>query len=814
MRKVVSENRLAMRLPVACLVALSCSGSLGCGERNKFSAETDDEYTEPFNNVVIGTRSGVITILPTGVSQVAEGAEVKAPVLIGADASNRAGAAPESAATSAAAEGGFGLWHFDDCSPSSQILLDSSGLGANVEHALNADCTEGAKGTGVNFRSTGDVMQVPEEPQFSVGQHLGVAAWVNPKTVEGDQPIVIKRLNNETAFSLGVHKGNIEMSVVLSTGKTVISRAPISADRWTHVAGMFDGTFVFLFIDGKQFGQVYGAGTVRDVSAPIRIGATTQSQYFNGAIDEVFITTQNVGSDALTSLSCITRPSTTTITPQTSGPVPPDTPVHYDVSFKNNDFGACEPKYYLFDISQTQQGISTSQTSDVQLVQPGEAAKFGVSVIGTQEADPGLHIVPFSASASGDGFESLDGQLNYELSDPPGCFVRVRRELMITDLSVVDDPIRTAGAFDPGFPQSNPDGTAAGVWSFGHLMRELAPSPAEAPAMTLDLLQHWLSYQTVNGFSVWPRPAMQSQVIDVWPRTSNGELDLDRSPLTLQAIVNRIDLRNLAEGSAGEGRLIFGVNGPRNFRNFTVSFNYNLVAHSQADVNNWANRWHALGAVPFPSEEYNAALEAITRSFTDRGASPGSPNSSGLSELRTNEAAFSLLWELRSFALSPTTGFLDEVPVKETPELGFNSTSTFTDFVNQNAAAIIAEIPGAYSGVVPALFEGKPFLAGSALNNSIIVWNGPGLTNSEARYHASINTCNGCHGRETNTRSMMVRPRESGQEAELSPFLTGTTAIDNFTCESRTLNDLARREADLSALVCEPTPPARDANQQ
>ena len=134
-------------------------------------------------------------------------------------------------------------------------------------------------------------MQVPDEPQFTVGPRVGVAAWVNPTTVTGDQPIVIKRLNNQTSFSLGIHNGNIEMSVVLSTGKTVISRAPIAPDVWTHVAGMFDGTFVFLFINGQQFGQVFAAGTMRNVFAPLRIGATTQTQFFDGTIDDVFVST-------------------------------------------------------------------------------------------------------------------------------------------------------------------------------------------------------------------------------------------------------------------------------------------------------------------------------------------------------------------------------------------------------------------------------------------------------------------------------------------------------------------------------------------
>jgi len=326
--------------------------------------------------------------------------------------------------------------------------------------------------------------------------------------------------------------------------------------------------------------------------------------------------------------------------------------------------------------------------------------------------------------------------------------------------------------------------------------------------MTLKLLQHWLSDQTVNGFTVQARPAMQQQLIDIWPKTANGELDLDQSPLTLQAIVNRIDVRNLAEGSAGEGRLVFGVNGGFNFQNFTVIVEYNLVAHSQAEVNDWANRWHALGALPFPSEEYNAALEAITRSFTDRGVSPGSPNGSALVELRTNEIALSFQWELRAFALSPTTGFLTETTVKETPDLSLNNSASFGSFVNQNAAAIIAEVPGADAHTVPLQFGGQSFMGGSVFNSGGVIWNGPGITDPDARFHASLNTCNGCHGQETNSGFLMVTPRFPGSEAQLSPFITGTTVFDKFAGKQRTLNDLGRRKTDLTGLVCEtPVPP-------
>ncbi|MDP9001396.1 MAG: LamG domain-containing protein [Myxococcota bacterium] len=687
-------------------------------------------------------------------------------------------------------------------------------------------------------------MQVPDEPQFTVGQRVAVAAWVHPDTVTGHQPIIIKRLNNKTAFSLGIHNGNVEMSVVLSTGTTVISSAPISPGVWTHVAGMFDGTFVFLFIDGQQFGQVFAAGEMRNVFAPIRIGATTQTQHFNGIIDEVFVSTEAMSKDALTALSCITRPSTLAVNPATSGPVPFDTTVTYGIAVTNHDVGACQPKQYevffngtgsVGDAGAGAAGIAVSPSSFFSQISPGSTMTFNSSATGSDNAEPGIHEVPFSViafsrSVGPFGFEQLFGHLTYELKAPTGCFVFSRRELMITSTSVVDDPIRTFGSSDPGSVfdggvgfgdggiASGGDASASppvprpalgmasnpslGVWSFGHLMREMAPSPDKAPAMVLQLFQHWLHDQTVNGFTVAARPAMQPQLLDIWPKTPAGELDLDQSPLTLQAIVDRVDVRNLAAGSAGEGRFVFGVNGPINFEQFTVIVEYNLPANKQQDVLDWANRWHALSSHPFPSEQYNAALESLTRSFTDRGAGgSGAVNGSALAELRTNEIALSFQWELRSFVLSPTSKFFDETTVKETPDLIFNGTPTLTDFVNTNAAAIKAVVPSAMAGTVPVQFEGKNFLGGSVFNN-LIEWDAPGIADPDARFHQSLNTCNGCHGPETGTTFLMITPRFPGSEATLSPFITGTTVRDQFSGQSRVLNDLARRRADLTNLVC------------
>ncbi|HEY8926816.1 MAG TPA: LamG domain-containing protein, partial [Polyangia bacterium] len=324
---------LASSAAAACLVV--AVGLAGCDTTpvdKRFAAQTNDEYTEPLANAVIGSPEGVTVIPPVAV-------EGESSTTLESASSGLTAAAPPAAAVTDTP--GQGSWSFDDCSPSSNFLVDSSGGGAHAQHALKSSCVPGVDGLAVEFRSAKDVVQVPDEPQFTVGPRIGVAAWVRPNSVSGDQPIVIKRLNNNTSFSLGIHNGNIEMSVVLTTGKTIISRAPISAGVWTHVGGTFDGTFVFLFINGQQFGQVFGAGTIRNVFAPLRIGATTQNQSFNGLIDNVFVSTQTDARDQIVARSCVPRASTLAVTPATSGPVPFETTVHYDVSVTNNDMGAC-----------------------------------------------------------------------------------------------------------------------------------------------------------------------------------------------------------------------------------------------------------------------------------------------------------------------------------------------------------------------------------------------------------------------------------------------------------------------------------------
>jgi hypothetical protein len=351
------------------------------------------------------------------------------------------------------------------------------------------------------------------------------------------------------------------------------------------------------------------------------------------------------------------------------------------------------------------------------------------------------------------------------------------KELMIVDPAVVEDPVRTK----PGGP-----------WSFRHVVEEMAPSADAAPAFVEAWINEW-SVTTVNGFPLTPKPAGTTKFLADWPRSANGELDLDQAPLKLIAVSNRLDLRDKTRtDSAGEGRLLFAVQQGGAPASFTVIFEYVLPTDDTKDVTFWVNQWHSLGAVA-PGESYNAALEKVTRLFTDRGASPSRPNGSALGQLRTNELMLGNPWELREFRIADG-GQLHASTTLQAPDQSLNGDATLAQFVTDNADAVSRG-----THVVP-----PEMLGGVAPETDESVWKIPGI-DEDLRHAFALQTCNGCHTTETKSKDgfFHVSPTGSGT-ARLSLFLNDTADSTN--------DELARRAGELSLLTCgvtdDHTPPS------
>jgi hypothetical protein len=678
-----------------------------------------------------------------------------------------------------------GLWTFDDCNPARTDLGDSSFSNHTAFRSVSTACTAGVINQGIDIDENDDLVYVPDQPDFTFENGVTVAAWVKPDKLGGVRTIFRKRESGTSTFVLLSNGRNYQFVIRLASGRAAAISAPAVQGQFTHVAATYDGSDLRLYLNGALAAHARVSGVLSNGAGPLLMGNDALDRRMDGALDSVFFSTRASTDAEIARLACIPHPSTVVATPASSPQVPAGTAVSYDVALTNN---SCDPQQFEFQALVPSQDLLVDPTFSFLLVGVGATQHIPLSVSSSATIEPddysiGLEAFSFSS------FESAFTSVTYSVAGTP-CSVRSRKELEIRDLSVVEDPVRTG----PG-----------GVWSFGHLMENMAATPEQAPAMVEALLSTWLTDQSVGGFTVAARPAMQDLILGPFPRTASGALDLSRAPFRLLAIANRIDLQDLSSGSAGEGRFVFGILDQfGNPLQMTMIIEYNIPAATAQEVTDLANAWHGLSNLPVPSEQYNAALQEVTNRFTARDAAPGRVNGSALGQLRANDFFTLGEWEFREFHLSAATGMLRPAPVALTPDASLNGTTTLADYINANQDAILQ-----VKHVVPETFEGQPFQAGSMITD-FFVWNAPGI-DPEARAKFAQNTCNGCHTStlETNTFVFQIAPRFQGQESTLSPFLLGTQVFDPFANLFRNFNELGRRARLLHGLICpnEPLPP-------
>ncbi|MEM8910513.1 MAG: LamG-like jellyroll fold domain-containing protein [Planctomycetota bacterium] len=127
-------------------------------------------------------------------------------------------------------------------------------------------------------------------------------AWVRPGINRGQRAIVAKTQGSE--YALFSDEGVPQFDVHLD-GRYVTAAAEdvMPTDRWTHVAGVFDGQNVSLFVDGHVVASKPGSGERTRNSLPLYIGADPDvagraTRSFAGRIDEVRLSRGVVYTDS------------------------------------------------------------------------------------------------------------------------------------------------------------------------------------------------------------------------------------------------------------------------------------------------------------------------------------------------------------------------------------------------------------------------------------------------------------------------------------------------------------------------------------
>ena len=161
--------------------------------------------------------------------------------------------------------------------------------------ATESNCISGKC---LSFNSTNNaVVEVTSTSfvDFSGTKPFTIEAWVKPTTANSNGHIVTK-------YNAGVAG---QFMFILSNGKVALERevAPytiygntvLAVNQWSHLVGLYDGTNMKLYVNGKSDATPLGSGSIGSTYQPIIIGsnltggAITHANCFDGYLDDIKI---------------------------------------------------------------------------------------------------------------------------------------------------------------------------------------------------------------------------------------------------------------------------------------------------------------------------------------------------------------------------------------------------------------------------------------------------------------------------------------------------------------------------------------------
>ncbi|MCU0913143.1 MAG: discoidin domain-containing protein [Planctomycetes bacterium] len=179
---------------------------------------------------------------------------------------------------------------------------DSAGTNHGAPKGDAKIVSDPQRGQVLELDGTGDYVEVPHSASLNItGDKLTMTVWVNHDDVTGNPEIVIAKVVNNTThtspyFSYGLHilnpSGSPRAWISRSSGGTYANTASVllKSKQWHHLAGVYDGAQLRLYLDGKQVAITAATGNIVGYPNVLRLGINGGlTEPMDGKMDDVRI---------------------------------------------------------------------------------------------------------------------------------------------------------------------------------------------------------------------------------------------------------------------------------------------------------------------------------------------------------------------------------------------------------------------------------------------------------------------------------------------------------------------------------------------
>lgn len=139
-------------------------------------------------------------------------------------------------------------------------------------------------------------LEVPSIESYNELNEFTVSAWIYRTADQVNQWASIINIDRDNGINLQHNQTNslFEFAVRTDDNRRWITGAPeggIENNRWYHLTGVYDGSYIILYVDGIEVARSVLTGVTNSFSSPLLIGTwgdnSIRSRGFSGKIDDV-----------------------------------------------------------------------------------------------------------------------------------------------------------------------------------------------------------------------------------------------------------------------------------------------------------------------------------------------------------------------------------------------------------------------------------------------------------------------------------------------------------------------------------------------
>ena len=167
------------------------------------------------------------------------------------------------------------------------------------------------------FNGTSSYVDVPYNANLNLTGALTIEAWVKTSSTAVQQ--VIERgdwWQNQMSYQLTLVQSKVRLDIMQTAGSytAVAGSTAMSLNAWHHIAGVYDGSQMRVYLDGVLDGTAAATMAPGNNTTGLRIGKSSflyYPNYFNGRIDEVRVSNAAIYSSNFTPSAHLTATAST-----------------------------------------------------------------------------------------------------------------------------------------------------------------------------------------------------------------------------------------------------------------------------------------------------------------------------------------------------------------------------------------------------------------------------------------------------------------------------------------------------------------------